>query len=94
MPCGLVTVSNPYPNPVAPQEGVRMDFLSSCPTTVEWTAYTMAYRKVYGETLVVDGPRTVVWNVCDAAGAHLSVGLYFVRVTVGTNPVVLKLLVK
>ena len=90
----MVSVSNAYPNPVYGNNVVRFDLLSSCPTTVDWGVYTVSLRKVYGTTVSVNGPMSVAWDLHDASGARVAVGLYYIQVNSGANPVQLKVLVQ
>ena len=46
-------MSNAYPNPVSYAQGmVKVDLLTSCSTTADWGVYTVAYTKIYGETIM------------------------------------------
>jgi hypothetical protein len=90
----MVTVSNPYPNPVGMGGTVKFNLLSSCPQTVDWGVYTITSRMIYGETAEVNGPKTAVWDLKDQKGVAVGIGIYYVKVKVpGGNPAVLKVLV-
>jgi hypothetical protein len=94
MPCGQVKISAAYPNPVQNGEGsVKFDLLSSCPQKVTWRVFTSSYRKVYAETMEVNGPRTAVWDLKDEKGRLVASGLYVIRVqSDGNEPVYRKVL--
>lgn len=87
-------MSNPYPNPVRLGSTVRVNLLSSCPVTADWSVYTLAYRKVYGERVEVNGPKTAAWNLRDDKGVPVGAGLYFLKFeALGGNPVLRKVMV-
>jgi hypothetical protein len=86
-------VSAAYPNPVsAYNESVKIDLLSSCPMTAQLDIFTVAYRKIYGETVQVNGFRTVGWNLRDSNGSRASAGCYFIKVSSGSNSTTVKLI--
>jgi hypothetical protein len=73
-------VSNAYPNPVSYSQGmVKVDLLTSCSTAADWGVYTVAYTKIYGETINVNGPKTVGWNLTDSKGVQVAPGLFHLR---------------
>jgi hypothetical protein len=84
-----------YPNPVfARGQRVMIDLLTSCPQKATWAVYTSGYRKVYEESILVDGPRTVAWDMTDDKGIRVAGGIYFIQVQSGnSDPTILKLLV-
>jgi hypothetical protein len=87
-------VSLPYPNPVRFSDGMlKFNLLTSCPTTARWDVYTVAYTWIYGETVQVNGAQTVGWNLRDNKGARVSVGMYYVKVSSGSDKVTLKSIV-
>jgi hypothetical protein len=86
VPCGQMDCSVAYPNPVfARGQRVMIDLLTSCPQQTHWAVYTSGYRKVYEESLLVDGPRTVVWDLRDDKGVPVAGGMYFIRVQSGNS---------
>jgi hypothetical protein len=89
-------VSAAYPNPVFwNNEAVKFDLLTSCPQEVDWEVFTSGYRKIYGETIQVSGPKTAVWNLRDKKGRIVSNGLYFIRVLSGNaEPAILRILIQ
>ena len=82
-------VSNPYPNPVGVGGMVKFDLLSSCPTSVNWSVLTSAFRMIYGETVAVNGSKTVAWNLKDQKGVAVGIGLYYVKVQAPTGDAVI-----
>lgn len=73
---------------------MKVDFLMSCPMTVEWAVYTVAYRKVYEERIEVNGARTVDWALKDGKGTSMASGMYFLEVKTGSQTVIRKVLVQ
>jgi hypothetical protein len=51
-------------------------------STVTLDVFTLAFRKVYGETTQAYGPVTLQWNLRDISGTQVSNGLYYVRIHV------------
>jgi hypothetical protein len=96
MPCGQMTVSAAYPNPVFfAGDTVKFNLLTSCPENATWTVFTPAYRLVYSETVLVNGPKTVAWDMKDKKNASVAGGLYFIQVKSGkTELKTLKVLVQ
>jgi hypothetical protein len=86
--------SVPYPNPVyVVGQTVKIDLLTSCPQQCTWAVYTSGYRKVYEESVLVNGPRTVIWNTKDDKGKQVAGGIYFIQIQSGNSePVIRKLL--
>jgi hypothetical protein len=75
-------VSNAYPNPVSYSQGVVMvKLLTACSTSAKMEVYTLAYRSVYSQSFMVNGPKTVGWGLTDNGGSHVATGLYHLRFT-------------
>jgi hypothetical protein len=74
-PCGTVSVSAPYPNPVniGPVH-VRLE--SGCLKRVTVAVFSSAYRKIQQWDVDVLGTRTTAWDLTDSKGAPVSPGLY------------------
>ena len=47
--------------------------------------FTLAFRKVYGETIKAYGPATLQWNLRDVSGTQVANGLYYIRIQVLGN---------
>jgi O-glycosyl hydrolase len=76
-----IIISEPYPNP---SNGTPITFNIQVPgeSTVTLDVFTLAFRKVYGETTQAYGPVTLQWNLRDISGTQVSNGLYYVRIHV------------
>jgi len=80
--CGVVWISNPYPNPVK-NSFVMVDLRSACPKNVKWAVYSAAYRKIGEWNKTVDERKaTVMWNLRDAKGKLIAPGIYYMVFTV------------
>ena len=77
----MVSVSNPYPNPVQTGGVVKVDLQSLCPKTVRWAVYSPAYRKIGEWSITVGSKTTVVWNLTDSKGKKVAAGIYYIVVT-------------
>jgi hypothetical protein len=88
-------MSRIYPNPVKRINGdATIDLSSSCSVIFDWGVYTLAYRRVCGGSIVVNGSGKWIWNLRDSSGKCVSPGLYFVRTKAGKQEILFKLLVK
>jgi O-glycosyl hydrolase len=76
-----IIISEPYPNP---SNGTPITFNIQVPgeSTVTLDVFTLAFRKVYGETIKAYGPATLQWNLRDVSGTLVANGLYYVRIQV------------
>ena len=72
-------VSQAYPNPAL--VAVRFNLMGACPLAVTWEVYSTAYRRMYSETVLLNGVRTVVWDLKDFKGSRVANGAYHVRFT-------------
>jgi hypothetical protein len=78
----VVSISNPYPNPVQTGGVVKVDLQSVCPKTVRWAVYSSAYRKIGAWSVTVVGSRmTLVWNLTDSTGKKVAAGIYYMVFT-------------
>ena len=66
-------------------------------SSVEWSVFTTAFRKVAGGSQDVSGNNALTWDLKDQNGASVADGLYYIRVkaVVGTSTTVkiLKILI-
>lgn len=92
-----VEIGLPYPNP-AGSGPVSIQLRVPTGSAVEWSVYTMAFRKILGNSGPIEGNNTtLVWDLKDKWGTRVANSLYFVKVQVkGTHPEtkILKVLVK
>jgi hypothetical protein len=81
-------VTNPYPNPV--DDGpVNIDIKVPGPSTVQWSVFTISFRKIMSSQISINSTGTVQWNLTDKNGAKVSDGLYYIRIEVdGPQPLV------
>jgi hypothetical protein len=77
----VVVVSAPFPNP---SNGSPITFNVQVPSesTVTLDVFTLAFRKIYSQTIQGDGLVTFQWDLRDVAGIQISNGLYYVRIHV------------
>jgi hypothetical protein len=77
----VVVISAPYPNP---SNGSPITFTVSAPevSTVTMDVFTLAFRKITGETIQAHGPTTFQWNLKDISGVPVANGVYYVRIQV------------
>ncbi len=92
-----VSIGPPYPNPVQGPSPVSLQIQLPAGSTVEWSVFTTAFRKILDVSNGVSGNSTVlVWDMEDAWKKPVASGLYYLRVQV-TGPVkaskILKVLV-
>jgi hypothetical protein len=77
----VIVISEPFPNP---STGTPITFNIQAPTESEVTldVFTLAFRKIYGQTTHIYGPQTLQWNLKDLSGVQVANGLYYVRIHV------------
>jgi len=82
-PILVPVVQNPYPNPTTGQP-IEIDVLLPGTSTVKYTIYTLAFRKiVWGTPYLQDSTGAKIkWNLQDNYGSKVADGLYYVRVDV------------
>ncbi len=76
-----IVISEPFPNP---SNGLPITFNVQAPdeSTVTLDVFTLAFRKIFGETTQAHGLLTLQWNLKDSSGDQVSNGLYYVRIHV------------
>jgi hypothetical protein len=79
-----LTPSAPYPNPVMARQELHLNLNAgtNCPKKVRLAVYTAAYRKIYAETVQINGPQIWVWDLIDNQGAPIARGVYYLHVEV------------
>jgi hypothetical protein len=84
-------ISAPFPNP---SSGLPITFNVQVPgeSTVTLDVFTLAFRKIYSQTVQADGPLTLQWDLRDVSGVPVANGVYYVRIHVTGNPSVTKIL--
>jgi hypothetical protein len=84
-------ISQPFPNP---SSGLPITFNVQVPdqSTVTLDVFTLAFRKIYGETTPVYGSQNLYWNLKDLKGIQVADGLYYVRVHVAGSKSTTKIL--
>jgi hypothetical protein len=92
-----VVIGVPYPNPVKGDGPVSLQLRVPSGSTVQWSVFTTAFRKIVDVSNPVPGNSlALVWNLDDNWGKPVASGLYYLRVQV-TGPAretkVLKILV-
>lgn len=71
----------PYPNPSnGGPVNIRIDV--SKPSTVQWSVFTQAFRKIRSGETFIDQTGTIQWDLRDDQGMPVADGLYFIRVKV------------
>ncbi len=78
----IITIGPSYPNPIGTGP---LSFPIQAPigSTVHWTIYTTAFRKVYDNTQPIPGNNGIFyWNLLDSWGNPVANGFYYVRVQV------------
>jgi len=86
-----IIISAPFPNP---SNGTPITFNIQVPgeSTVTLDVFTLAFRKIYGETTQADGPLTLQWDLRDVSGALVANGVYFVRIHIAGSQSATKIL--
>ncbi len=91
-----VIIGIPYPNPATGPGPVSIQLQAPAGSTVDWSVFTLTFRKILETSQPLSGNGAIVWNLADGSGKPVSNGLYYLRVQV-TGPVnttkILKLLV-
>ena len=54
--------------------------------------FTLAFRKIFTETIQVDLSQNIQWDLKDAAGVQVANGVYYIRIQVSGNPSATKIL--
>ncbi len=80
-PVGEDVITPPYPNPVS-DGPVRIDVSTTGAATVEWSVFTLNFRKVVSGRISVNGTGTVQWDLTDKNGVRVADGLYYIRVEI------------
>jgi hypothetical protein len=77
----VVVIEPPFPNP---SNGSPITFTVQVPgeSTVTLDVFTLAFRKIYSQTIQADGLVTMQWDSKDITGIQVSNGLYYVRIHV------------
>jgi hypothetical protein len=75
-------VGPPYPNPAGPGP-VTVQVQAPAGSTVEWSVFTTAFRKIVGASQPVPGDHFVlVWDLEDQWRKPVASGLYYLKVQV------------
>jgi hypothetical protein len=84
-------ISPPFPNP---STGSPITFNVQVPgqSTVTLDVFTLAFRKIYSQTIQADGLLTLQWDLKDVSGAPVANGLYYVRIHVAGSQSATKIL--
>ena len=81
-------IKYPYPNPVD-NGPVVVDLDVPGPSTVEWSVFTLSFRKILGGEVSINSTGSVVWDLKDKSGAKVADGIYYLRIEVqGPQPTV------
>ncbi|HXL73422.1 MAG TPA: T9SS type A sorting domain-containing protein, partial [bacterium] len=86
-----VVISAPFPNP---SNGTPITFAIQAPgeSTVTLDVFTLAFRKIYSQTIQADGSLTLEWDLKDLSGVSVANGLYYVRIHVAGSQSATKIL--
>jgi hypothetical protein len=86
-----IVISVPFPNP---SSGSPITFNVQAPgeATVTMDVFTLAFRKIYSQTVQIDGSQNFQWDLKDFSGTPVANGVYYVRIHVSGNPSVTKIL--
>jgi len=78
-PSSDIVISQPYPNP---SSGSPMTFNVETPdqSTVTLEVFTLAFRKIYSQSALVDGFYSFQWDLKDTKESQAADGLYYVRI--------------
>ena len=78
-----VVIGLPYPNPVMGSGPVTVQVQAPAGSTVEWSVFTTAFRKIVDASQTVPGNHfALVWNLEDQWRKPVASGLYYLRVQV------------
>ena len=59
------------------------------PSTVQWSVFTLSFRKIIGGEVSINGTGAVVWDLKDKSGTKVADGIYYLRIEVqGPQPTV------
>jgi len=72
-------LQGPYPNP-SQGKPVSIWIQVPKPTTIKWTVYSLAFRKIAEGETSIDQTGTIVWNFKDRYQKQVANGLYYMRV--------------
>jgi hypothetical protein len=90
-------ISPPYPDPVLGHGPVYFNLEVPGTAQVDWSIFTVAFRKIREETFPVSGAGIFQWDLKDKSGVWAANGPYYLRVQVkesrGTVTRILKILV-
>jgi hypothetical protein len=84
-----LVISDPYPNPIKGHSPVYFNVAVPGTARMDWSVFTMAFRKIRkGKSLIV-GTSTLQWDLKDESGGWVANGLYYLRiqVTIGESNV-------
>lgn len=78
----------PYPNPV--ENGpVEVDLEIPGTERVQWSVFTLSFRKILGGEKSITGTGSIEWDLTDKSGSRVADGLYYLRLEVsGIQPTV------
>ncbi len=89
-----VVIGVPYPNPVKDAGPVAIPVQAPVGSSVEWSVFTTAFRKILDIPQPIAGTSVVLsWDLNDNWGVPVANGLYFIRVQV-TGPVKISKILK
>jgi len=87
----VIVISAPFPNPSAGSP-ITFNVQVPDPSTVTLDVFTLGFRKIYGETVLVSGSQNLQWDLKDLLGVQVANGVYYVRIHVSGNPSLTKIL--
>ena len=79
----------PYPNP-SKGGPVNIRVTVPNPSTVQWSVFSQAFRKIRGGETLIDLTGTIQWDLNADDGTPAANGLYYVRVKVNGGQTVVK----
>src|SRR5581483_4692417 len=84
-----VVMKGPYPNP---SDGDPVNVLVEVtrPSTVEWSVFSMAFRKIRSGQTLINQQGTIQWDLTDGQGNRVADGIYYLRVQVNGTPATVK----
>jgi hypothetical protein len=75
-------ISYPYPNPPGPGQSVDIQVHTPDLSTVRYSVFTTAFRKIFESSQELDGAGLLEWNLKDEFGQNVANGLYFIRIVI------------
>jgi hypothetical protein len=89
VPVTTPVFSAPYPNPITGPGPVYFNVAVPGTAQVDWSVFTLAFRKIREGKSIVTGAGTFQWDLKDGSGGWAANGLYYLRiqVTMGGNTV-------